>query len=95
MISWIIDGWILLIHENKYSWNLEWLNSFLKANFLWCFSYSLGSFNILAYTDLDSDVPATWEEGEAHFIPNAEVVKLKSFDTLIHKVDMAVCYKVS
>ncbi|XP_057303462.1 mitotic spindle assembly checkpoint protein MAD2A-like [Hydractinia symbiolongicarpus] len=55
----------------------------------------LCSFNILAYTDKDSDVPATWEDGREHYISNSEEVKLKNFSTLIHKVDMAVCYKVS
>ncbi|XP_066911918.1 LOW QUALITY PROTEIN: mitotic spindle assembly checkpoint protein MAD2A-like [Clytia hemisphaerica] len=53
------------------------------------------TFDLLVYTDADSEVPALWEDGEEHYISNAEEVKLKSFSTLLHKVDMAVCYKVS
>lgn len=50
---------------------------------------------MLAYTDADGEVPTAWEDGDEHYISNAEEVKLKSFSTLLHKVDMAVCYKVS
>lgn len=57
--------------------------------------YFPGTFNLVAYTDRNSDVPAAWEDGEDHYISNSEEVKLKSFSTLIHKVDMAVCYKVT
>ena len=54
----------------------------------------LCSFDILAYTDEDCEVPLTWDDGDDHFISNSEEVKLKSLDTKIHKVDMAVCYKL-
>ena len=54
-----------------------------------------GTFDLLAYTDADGEVPTAWEDGDEHYISNAEEVKLKSFSTLLHKVDMAVCYKVS
>lgn len=53
------------------------------------------TFDLLAYTDADGEVPTAWEDGDEHYISNAEEVKLKSFSTLLHKVDMAVCYKVS
>jgi len=53
------------------------------------------SFDILAYTDQDCDVPLAWDDGEDHFISNSEEVKLKSLDTKIHKVDMAVTFKVA
>jgi len=54
----------------------------------------LCSFEILIYTDKNSTVPETWEDSDAHYIADAQEVKLQSFDTLIHKVNMGVCYKV-
>ena len=54
----------------------------------------LCSFNILAYTDQEADTPLAWETGDEHYISNSEEVKLKGLSTRIHKVDMAVCYKV-
>lgn len=53
------------------------------------------SFDILIYTDKDCQVPQEWGETGAQFIDNSIEVKLKSFSTLIHKVDTLVCYKDS
>ncbi|KAH9290654.1 hypothetical protein KI387_034771, partial [Taxus chinensis] len=44
------------------------------------------TFEILAYTDRDLSVPVTWLESDARLIKNAQVVKLHSFDTRIHRV---------
>ncbi|XP_031477346.1 mitotic spindle checkpoint protein MAD2 [Nymphaea colorata] len=50
-------------------------------------------FDVLAYTDKDLTVPVTWMESDAKLIKNAQMVKLHSFDTKIHKVDTLVSYK--
>ncbi|KAF6041184.1 MAD2L1 [Bugula neritina] len=52
-------------------------------------------FDLLVYTDKDIDVPDTWGETGPQFIANSEEVKLRSFNTLIHKVDTMVSYKTS
>lgn len=54
-----------------------------------------GQFDLLVYTDKDLDVPAAWGESGPQFIANSEEVRLKSFNTLIHKVDTMVAYKAS
>ncbi len=51
------------------------------------------SFDILIYTDKDLEVPEEWSETGAQFIDNSVEVRLKSFSTLIHKIDTAVSYK--
>jgi mitotic spindle assembly checkpoint protein MAD2 len=53
------------------------------------------AFDLLAYTDADSDVPAEWEESDARHIANgaSEQVKLRSFSTSVHKVEGMVSYK--
>ena len=53
------------------------------------------SFDILIYTDKDLQVPTEWGETGAQFIDNSVEVRLKSFSTLIHKVDTMVSYKDS
>jgi mitotic spindle assembly checkpoint protein MAD2 len=52
-----------------------------------------GVFDVLVYTDRDLEVPEEWGESNAHFIENSEEVRLRSFNTRIHKVDAMVCYK--
>ena len=52
------------------------------------------TFDLLAYTDADSNVPVEWEESDARNIANgAEQVKLRSFSTAVHKVEGMVSYK--
>lgn len=51
-------------------------------------------FDLLVYADRDATVPVTWEDSDPFFIANAEQVRLRSFNTLIHKVDVAVSYKI-
>ena len=41
----------------------------------------LGTFEILAYTKRNAQVPLKWEDSDPHLIPNAETVKLRSFST--------------
>ncbi|KAI9096966.1 mitotic spindle checkpoint component mad2 [Phlyctochytrium arcticum] len=53
------------------------------------------TFNILAYTDKDAEVPAEWVDSDARLITkNAEQVKLRSFSTSVHKVDGLVAYRL-
>jgi mitotic spindle assembly checkpoint protein MAD2 len=52
------------------------------------------SFDLLVYADKDATVPVTWEDSDPCFISNSEQVQLRSFDTKLHKVDMAVSYRV-
>jgi len=51
------------------------------------------SFDILVYTDEECQVPKKWKESAAKEIVNAETVRLRSFDTHVHKVDAMVSYK--
>ncbi|KAJ3054990.1 Mitotic spindle checkpoint component mad2 [Rhizophlyctis rosea] len=53
------------------------------------------TFNILAYTDKNAEVPATWAESDARLITrNAEQVKLRSFSTSVHRVEGLVAYRL-
>lgn len=51
------------------------------------------TFDLLCYTDKDSDVPLQWEESEAKYIANQAEVKLRSFSTSVHTVEPMVAYK--
>ncbi|KAG4306471.1 hypothetical protein PORY_000459 [Pneumocystis oryctolagi] len=53
------------------------------------------TFNVLVYTDSNSEVPDEWGDSDAREINNAEQVKLRSFHTDIHKVDLQVAYKLA
>lgn len=54
-----------------------------------------GAFNILVYTDKDTEVPTQWKDDKPHLISGtAEQVKLRSFSTNIHKVDTLVAYRL-
>ncbi|KAI8850595.1 DNA-binding protein [Chytridium lagenaria] len=53
------------------------------------------TFNVLAYTDKNAEVPATWEDSDGLLIAqHAEQVKLRSFSTSVHRVDSMVAYKL-
>ncbi|CAG2217775.1 MAD2 [Mytilus edulis] len=45
------------------------------------------AFDLLVYTDKDLEVPDSWGEDGPQFIANSEEVRLRSFTTLLHKVD--------
>ncbi|XP_069599977.1 mitotic spindle assembly checkpoint protein MAD2A [Ranitomeya imitator] len=51
------------------------------------------AFDLLIYTDKDSEVPVKWEESGPQFVSNSEEVRLRSFTTTIHKVNSMVAYK--
>eukprot|EP01040_Poterioochromonas_malhamensis_P001135 gene1135-1204_t len=53
-------------------------------------------FDLLVYTDKENttNVPQLWEDSDPCYIINAEEVKLRSFNTRIHRVDVAVSYKL-
>ncbi|XP_015772697.1 PREDICTED: mitotic spindle assembly checkpoint protein MAD2A-like [Acropora digitifera] len=51
------------------------------------------AFDLLVYTNIDQDIPDTWEESQARIIAKSEEVRLRSFSTTIHKVDTMVSYK--
>lgn len=43
------------------------------------------TFDLLAYTSIDSEVPAEWAESDAQLIHNPQVVKLRTVDTMVLK----------
>ncbi|GLE05985.1 hypothetical protein PINS_up015196 [Pythium insidiosum] len=51
------------------------------------------TFDLLVYTDKNSEVPAMWEESDPRFIQDPTQVRLRSFTTKIHRVDTMVTYK--
>lgn len=53
------------------------------------------AFTILAYTDLQTQIPMEWSESDARLISEgqAEQVKLRSFSTHVHNVDALVAYR--
>jgi len=53
----------------------------------------VGAFDLLVYTDKDLEVPDSWDEDGPQLIANSEEVRLRSFTTLLHKVDAMVAYK--
>lgn len=52
------------------------------------------TFDLLVYTNKDTDVPQAWEESDPKYIAKSHEVKLRSFSTKIHKVEGTVCYKL-
>lgn len=53
------------------------------------------AFDLLIYTNKDSNLPKQWAESAPFMIEDSETVRLKSFSTSVHTVDTAVCYKTS
>jgi mitotic spindle assembly checkpoint protein MAD2 len=53
----------------------------------------LCTFDLLVYTNKDTNVPIAWEESDPKYITNSQQVKLRSFTTKVHKVDTMVSYK--
>lgn len=54
------------------------------------------TFDILAYTEGSAEVPAEeWKDTHGHLIDagKAQTVKLKSFDTKLHRIDALVAYR--
>lgn len=41
------------------------------------------TFDLLVYTDKDSEVPALWEESDPRFIKDSTEVRLRSFTTKV------------
>ncbi|CEP11869.1 hypothetical protein [Parasitella parasitica] len=53
------------------------------------------TFNVLVYANKDVVVPVTWGDSGPNLIEGGgEHVRLKSFNTLVHKVDSFVAYKM-
>jgi mitotic spindle assembly checkpoint protein MAD2 len=52
------------------------------------------SFDLLVYADDAATIPVTWEDSDPCFIADAEDVRLRSFTTSIHRVDLKVSYKL-
>ncbi|CAI2168736.1 7102_t:CDS:2 [Funneliformis geosporum] len=52
------------------------------------------SFNVLAFTDKNAEVPAEWDDSDPLIIQNPEYVRLRSFSTNNHKVDAIVSYRL-
>lgn len=55
----------------------------------------LGTFELLVYTDRNTDIPQGWSETGPHFIANSAEIKLRSISTTIHHVDQMISYKRS
>eukprot|EP01104_Vermistella_antarctica_P013242 TRINITY_DN397_c0_g2_i1.p1 TRINITY_DN397_c0_g2~~TRINITY_DN397_c0_g2_i1.p1 ORF type:complete len:204 (-),score=57.40 TRINITY_DN397_c0_g2_i1:238-849(-) len=53
------------------------------------------SFEVLVYTDISMDTPENWTLSDAKTVKNSTVMKMRSFDTSVHKVETAVSYSVS
>jgi len=51
------------------------------------------SFDILVYTDKDLELPTLWNETGPALVADSQEVRLRSFSTMIHKVDSMVTYK--
>jgi len=52
-------------------------------------------FDLIVYTTKTSVVPAEWEDSDPRYIKgNSTEVKLRTFDTKVHKVEAMVAYKV-
>ncbi|KAJ1915765.1 Mitotic spindle checkpoint component mad2 [Mycoemilia scoparia] len=51
------------------------------------------TFNVLVYTENDVEVPTAWVDSDPHHVRNPEVVKLRTLNTDIHKVDTMVSYR--
>ncbi|EUB62327.1 Mitotic spindle assembly checkpoint protein MAD2A [Echinococcus granulosus] len=43
------------------------------------------TFNLLVYTDINTEIPEGWDETGPCFVPNSTHVQLRSFSTRIHK----------
>eukprot|EP00003_Mantamonas_plastica_P028723 TRINITY_DN6650_c0_g2_i2.p1 TRINITY_DN6650_c0_g2~~TRINITY_DN6650_c0_g2_i2.p1 ORF type:complete len:190 (-),score=73.06 TRINITY_DN6650_c0_g2_i2:28-597(-) len=52
------------------------------------------TFDVLIYADKEMEVPMKWEESDAKIIENSQQVKLRSFDTGVHRVDGMVSFRV-
>nr|VZH92119.1 unnamed protein product [Spirometra erinaceieuropaei] len=53
------------------------------------------TFDLLVYTDKNTDIPDGWGETGPRFVSNSTEVPLRSFSTRIHKVESIVSYRVS
>lgn len=51
------------------------------------------TFNVLAYTDANANVPMEWVDSDARDIDNAEVVQFRNFNTGDHSVNAQVSYR--
>lgn len=51
------------------------------------------SFELLVYTDKNTEIPIKWEESDPKYINNSTEVRLRSFTTKVHKIDTLVSYK--
>lgn len=66
-----------------------------SVTFLPCLETDGYTFNVLVYTDAQTNVPSEWiDSGDSKEIKNGEKVKFKSFSTSNHKVDTLVSYKL-
>jgi len=52
------------------------------------------TFDLLVYTNKETDIPSAWEESDPKYIAKSHEVKLRSFTTKVHKVEGTVCYKL-
>jgi len=51
------------------------------------------TFEILVYTDANTQVPIQWQLSDPKYVLNAENVRLRSFSTNAHRVQSIVSYR--
>ena len=51
------------------------------------------TFDLLVYTDKNTEVPEKWADSDPCYILNSAEVKLRSFTTSVHKVESMVAYR--
>ncbi|KAJ3343365.1 Mitotic spindle checkpoint component mad2 [Gonapodya sp. JEL0774] len=52
------------------------------------------TFNVLAYTDKDAEIPPDWKDSNSALLPeNAQHVRLRGFGTGVHRVESMVAYR--
>lgn len=52
------------------------------------------AFDLLVYTDKNSEVPALWEESDPRYIKDSAEVRLRSFTTKVRSCDYRKVYLV-
>lgn len=79
--------------KTKNSWSVWLCSLVIQQLFTHLRLIFVGAFDLLVYTDKDLEVPDSWDEDGPQLIANSEEVRLRSFTTLLHKVDAMVAYK--
>lgn len=52
------------------------------------------SFDLLIYTNNETETPMEWEESDPRYIASSNQVRLRQFTTSVHKLETSVAYRV-